>query len=197
MLRFLYVARDPKYYSIEILQMIARKCILTGALAGLVALGCTVTDPAATGESASTTLSEHQPIEPSPTTPQPEDDASAESSTVPIHTAFTYDKDHNRALLDTRIPPPQKRTFWLGLGSVTLETVSATDNVLIIRYTQEVEGGYSVSECEADISPTPLIFQFGFDGTPGEAPQSLRNCKPMRSGNVHFDLQGTETSAGE
>lgn len=132
-------------------------------------------------------------FEPSEKAATSESESPINSKPVPVRSAFTHDKDLNRAILDTRIAPPQQQTFWLGLGSVTIETVSANNGVLTIRYAMEIEGEYSVSECEVDISPTPLVFQFGSDGTPGQAPDALRNCKPIRSGNVHTDLSNLES----
>jgi hypothetical protein len=121
----------------------------------------------------------------------------ANEEPISVRSVFTHDKDLNRALLDTRIAPPQKQTFWLGLGSVTIETVSVSDGFLTLRYTEEIEGSYSVSECEVEISSTPLVFQFGSDGTPGHPPDALRNCKPIRTGNVHIDLSNIENASGE
>ncbi len=160
----------------------------------LLMLGCAPPETSTDSDQVSTP--DGEVIELSGTPAASETELPTDSRPVPVRSAFTHDKDLNRAILDTQIAPPQRQTFWLVLGSVTIETVSANEGVLTLRYTSEIEGGYSVSECEVEISPTPLVFQFGSDGTPGLAPDALRNCKLIRSGNVHLDLSNIKNEDG-
>ena len=161
----------------------------------MLLVGCA--PPETPTDSALNSPPNNEAFEPSESTAPAKSETPTDAEPVSVRSAFTYDKDLNRAILNTQIAPPQKQTFWLGLGSVTIETVSAQKGVLTIRHTVEIEGGYSVSECEVDISPTPLVFQFASDGTPGQPPDALRNCKPIRSGNVHLDPSVIHSEKGE
>lgn len=101
--------------------------------------------------------------------------------------AFTFEQSKNRILLDTRIPPKQMRRFDIGLGSITIETISASDNVLTIYYTPEVEGGYTTYLCRLPISKKPVTFEIDPSGCPGNTSFKLEECKVLKTGSLHFD----------
>ncbi len=168
--------------------------VMIAGFAWLLMLGCT--PPQTSTDNAHSTTLDGEALKSSKTNAAPLAESVADAKPIPVGSAFTHDEDLNRAILDTRVAPPQKQTFWLGLGSVTIETVSVNEGVLKLRYTTEIEGGYSVSECDVRISPSPLVFQFGSDGTPGQPPDALQNCKPIRLGNVHTDLSNIENDSG-
>lgn len=109
------------------------------------------------------------------------------SDAAPEPSAFRWDKEMNVIWLDTRIRPTQSRRFDIGLGSITIETLAVTENQLTLRYTPEIEGGYTVYECTVPISPVPVKFTIASDGTPGPTSFDLATCKVIRQGNVHFD----------
>ncbi|MEZ5943093.1 MAG: hypothetical protein R3C18_17000 [Planctomycetaceae bacterium] len=98
--------------------------------------------------------------------------------------AFKYDEAVGIITLDTRVAPGQKAMFGLGLGSITLETVSVADGELTFLYTPEVEGGYTVYECVVPISSEPVTVHVAPDSTPGETSFDLQKCKIIRSGNL-------------
>ena len=86
--------------------------------------------------------------------------------------------------LDTRVAPGQRRRFDIGLGSISLETLSVKDGKLTFHYTPEVEGGYTIYECTATVGPKAVEFKINPDGTPGETSFDLKKCKVIRSGNL-------------
>lgn len=100
---------------------------------------------------------------------------------------FTFDETNARVLLDTRIPPKQRRRFDIAQGSITIETVAAINGLLTIHYTPEVEGGYSVYECNLPISDEPVVFEIDSSGLPGKTSFNLNDCKTIKTGNLHFD----------
>jgi hypothetical protein len=110
---------------------------------------------------------------------------SKEPDVAPKMSAFSLDETNQVILLDTRIAPPQRRRFDIGLGSITIETLSVTGNKLTFRYTPEVEGGSMIYECTVLISPTPLEFKIAPDGTPGATSFDLTRCKVIPQRNVH------------
>ncbi|MCA9029321.1 MAG: hypothetical protein KDA66_00855 [Planctomycetaceae bacterium] len=100
--------------------------------------------------------------------------------------AFRYDSA-GIIYLDTRVPPSQKMTFGMGLGSITLETVSVADGKLTFLYTPETEGGYTVYECVVPISEEPVTFKVAPDHSPGETSFDLQKCKVIRAGNLLWE----------
>ncbi|MCA8992929.1 MAG: hypothetical protein KDA88_13150 [Planctomycetaceae bacterium] len=101
--------------------------------------------------------------------------------------AFRYDEAAGIIYLDTRVPPAQKMTFGMGLGSITLETVSVADGKLTFLYTPETEGGYTVYECVVPISEEPVTFKVAPDHSPGETSFDLQKCKVIRAGNLLWE----------
>ena len=51
----------------------------------------------------------------------------------------------------------------------------------------EVEGAYTVYECEIPISDELVIFEIDPSGVPGQTSFNLDECETIKSGNVHFD----------
>lgn len=100
--------------------------------------------------------------------------------------AFTLEEAKGRIVLDTRITPGQCQRFDIGLGSITVETITAQDGILTVQYTPEVEGGYSVYECKLPISARPVVFEIDLSGVPGETSFDLSECKRLKTGNLHF-----------
>ena len=82
--------------------------------------------------------------------------------------AMTFNATQSKIMLDTRIPPPQCRRFDIAQGSIAIETLSVEENRLVIHYTPEIEGGYTVYECKLPISAQPVIFEIDSSGCPGE-----------------------------
>ena len=117
---------------------------------------------------------------------QKQTEASADNH-VEAKSAMAFDITKSKILLDTRIPPSQRRRFDIGQGSITIETLSVEDNLLVIHYTPEVEGGYTVYECKLPISAEPVVFEIDASGCPGEPSFDLAACKTVKTGNVHFD----------
>lgn len=113
-------------------------------------------------------------------------DITVENPATP-ESAFTFDKQNSRILLDTRIAPPQRRDFGIGQGSVTLETIEVKDGHLTFYYTPEIEGGYTTYECTVPVSASPITIKVNRDGTPGEISIDLTKCRVVKSGNVHWE----------
>jgi hypothetical protein len=101
--------------------------------------------------------------------------------------ALVLDEANSRILLDTRIAPSQRRRFDIGQGSITIETIAASDGILTFHYTPEIEGGYTVYECRVPISEEPVVFEIDPSGVPGSTSFDLNDCKTVTSGNLHFD----------
>jgi hypothetical protein len=99
--------------------------------------------------------------------------------------AFRLDEAKQIIFLDSRMVPPQRRRFDIGLGSITLETVRVKDNQLTFRYTPEIEGGFTIYECTVIVSPIPVEIKIAADGTPGATSFALKQCKVIRQGNLH------------
>lgn len=105
---------------------------------------------------------------------------------VTTDSAMRLDKEERIIYLDSRIPPPQKQRFDIGLGSITIETLHAKSGELTFHYTPEVEGGFTVYECTVPISDKPVEFTIAPDSTPGETSFDLSTCKVIRTGNLHL-----------
>jgi hypothetical protein len=112
--------------------------------------------------------------------------ASNAESPQPV-SAFEFDKEAGIISLNSQIPPPQRRRFDIGQGSVTLETVGIEDGKLTFQYTPEIEGGYTTYECTVPVSSTPITIKVNADGTPGDTSFDLSKCKVIRSGNFLLD----------
>ncbi|MBI1247688.1 hypothetical protein GC197_07535 [bacterium] len=112
--------------------------------------------------------------------------ASVTDSPQSVPSAFAFDQQAGIISLDTQIPPAQKTTFPLGLGSIGLETLSAQDGHLTFRYTPEVEGGYTIYECTVPISSTPLTIDVHLD-FPSETSFDLSKCEVIHGGNLLLD----------
>jgi hypothetical protein len=97
--------------------------------------------------------------------------------------AFNFSKAEGIISLDTRIRPRQIGKFYIGLGSVTLETLEIKNDSLIFRYTPEIEGGYTIYECTVPISDSPLTIKVS--STPGETSFDLTKCRVVKTGNIH------------
>ena len=100
----------------------------------------------------------------------------------PKESAFGLDKTKGIIFLDTRVAPPQRRRFDIGLGSVTLETVAVRDGKLTFHYRPEIEGGYTLYECVVDVSPKPITFDIS-KNVPGETSLDLEKCRIIKRGN--------------
>lgn len=116
------------------------------------------------------------------------------SSTINEHSelsepgsAFDFDEAAGMISLDTRIPPPQKRRFDIGQGSVSLETIETKDNHLTFQYTPEIEGGYTIYECIVPVSASPITIKVNSDGTPGKTSFDLSKCRVVKTGNVQWE----------
>lgn len=122
----------------------------------------------------------------------PPSDGSTPESSVPEPvvasaanvSAFHYDETRQIIYLDTQIAPGQSRQFGIGLGSITIQTLSVTNKQLTFHYTPEVEGGYTIYECQIPVSPTRVEFRINSDGTPGKTSFDLSKCKVVRKGNI-------------
>ena len=114
----------------------------------------------------------------------PQRSRSNEPAVAPAASAFCLDETKQVISLDTRIAPQQRRRFDIGLGSITLETLKVTDNMLTFLYTPEVEGGYTIYECTVPISPTPVEIKIDSDGTPGATSFDLTECNVIGNGNA-------------
>jgi hypothetical protein len=98
--------------------------------------------------------------------------------------AFRFDEVQQIVYLDTQVAPGQRRRFDMGQGSITIETLRVTDQMLTFHYTPEVEGGYAIYECTVPVSPSAVEFHINPDGTPGETSFDLTKCTLVRSGNL-------------
>jgi hypothetical protein len=103
----------------------------------------------------------------------------------PVASAFRLDESNQVIFLDSRIAPPQRRRFDIGLGSITLETLQVKDNQLRFRYVPEIEGGFTIYECTVPVSPSLIEIKIAPDGTPGATSFVLTDCKVIRHGNLH------------
>ena len=112
----------------------------------------------------------------------PTDTSTGES--IVTESAFKFEKLKSRILLDTRVAPGQRETFWIGLGSMTIETISANSGMLTINYTPEEEGGYTVYECNLPISDEPVVFEIDPAEVPGKTSFDLNDCKVLKTGNL-------------
>ena len=109
--------------------------------------------------------------------------------------AMTLSATKSKIMLDTRISPPQRRRFDIAQGSITIETLSVEDGSLVIHYTPEIEGGYTIYECRLPISAQPVVFEIDSSGCLGEPSFDLSECRIIKTGSVHFDDTNTAESA--
>lgn len=116
--------------------------------------------------------------------PAPEHAAQATAS---LTDPFRLDKTRQVVFVDTRVSPPARRRFDIGQGSISLETLKVENNQLTFRYTPEVEGGYTTTECTIPVSATPVEIKIAPDGTPSDTSFDLTDCTPLRHGNLHFE----------
>lgn len=88
---------------------------------------------------------------------------------------------------EVKCAPRQSLMVWLPLGSAAISVVDGNNESCTFEYSFEIEGGYTVSRCEA-LPGTTLGINV-LDDDLVETSFDTAQCEAVRMGNVFWDLQ--------
>lgn len=123
--------------------------------------------------------------------------AEAQTEVKPAHPKFSIDA--------SKCDPKSSNTFYWGLGSEGVNVLGMRAGKCVLQISSEIEGGYSVRECEID--PTSGDINIEEKCTPDKGDYGMRcgvhrsfdlsKCKIIKNGNVFEDMDKWPTPSNK